>query len=119
MEEDAMDAEGKFADDFPVPRVMPDEDPDGEDHLSTPLARVAAPGKPSTPKAIPIESDDDDDDDCQILDVIDARPLNCAPQVVPGPAAATKRVETRKRAGSQTAHAGGSGAATKKSKITT
>ena len=82
-EEDAMHAGGNFADDFPVPKEMPGEDPDGEDHLAIPLARATAPGKPSTLEAIHIASDDDDEVDCEILDVIDTLPLNCAPPGVP------------------------------------
>ena len=105
-----MHAGDKFADDFPVPERMPEEDPDGEDHLSIPLARAAAPGKPSAQEAIQVEYDEDDDDDCQIFDVIDARPLKYALPAVPGPAVTTKR------AVSETAHAGGSGTATKKTK---
>ena len=89
-EEDAMHAGSNFAEDFPTRKEMPAEDPDGEDHLAIPLARAAAPGKPSTPEAIHIASDDDDDVDCEILDVIDALPLNCAPPVVPRSAAVTK-----------------------------
>ena len=108
-----MHAGGKFVDDFPVPEKMPEVDPDGEDHLSIPLARAAAPGKPSAREAI-----QDDDDDCQVLDVIDTCPLKYALPMVPGPAVATKRAETRKRAVSETAHVGGSGAAEKKSKTT-
>ena len=81
-----MHRENQFAPNFPVPERMPEEDLDDEDHLSIPLARVVAPGKPSAQEAIPIESDKDDDDDCQILDVIDARPLKYALPAVPGPA---------------------------------
>ena len=47
IEEDAMHFNDNFAKDVPVPEQMPEEDPDGEDHLSIPLARAAAPGKPS------------------------------------------------------------------------
>ena len=95
---------------------MPREDPDGEDHLAIPLARAAAPGNPSTSEAISVSSDDEDDIDCQILDVIDALPLNWASPVAPRPTAVTKRAETRKRAASDTTPVGAPGATPKKSR---
>ena len=83
LEEDAVHANGNYAPNFPRPDVMPREDPDGEDHLAIPFVKSAAPGNPSTPEAVFISSDDEDEIDCQILDVIDALPLNWASAVVP------------------------------------
>ena len=111
-----MHAGDTFAAYLTEPEVMPEEDPDGEYHLSIPLARVPALGKPSAQHAIRVDFDEDDDDDCRILDVIDARPINFALQVVPAPAASTKRADTRKRDASETAHAGTSGIVAKKAK---
>ena len=115
-EEDAIHANGNFAPNFPVPEEMPREDPDGEKHLAVPLVKAAAPGNPSTSEAISISSDDEDEIDCQILDVIDALPLNWASAVVLKPTVVTKRAESRKRAASDTDAADDSGNPPKRSK---
>ena len=111
-----MHAGGQFTPNIPAPDKMPREDPDGEDHLAIPLARAAPPGNSSTAEAISISSNDEDEIDCQILDVIDALPLNWASPVAPKPTAVTKRDETRKRAASDTTPAGASGITPKKSR---
>ena len=113
--EDQIHAAGEWHPDLPIPETLPSEDPDDEDHLSIPLARASAPGKPRAP--VPInEWSDDDEDECRIIDVIDATPLNFAPPAPSTTATSSKRAETRKRAGTGMSDTGGDEAGAKRAK---
>ena len=114
VQEDGEDPSTKWGQDIPAPDVAEVEDPDDEDQLPIPAAGAPISGKPRARASI---RDWSDDDDCEMLEVIDARPIAYAhpasASANPGgsapsarPAASGKQVGSRKRAETGTSKTG-------------
>ena len=129
--EDGADPSAKWGKDLPAPAVPEVEDPDDEDQLPIPAAGGPTSGKPRARASIRDWSDDDDDE-CEVLEVLEVRPIAFAYPLpsapadpggqVPStrPATTGNRGVSRKRAGTGTSDTGTSRApdpAAKKPKL--
>ena len=113
--EDGEDPSTKWGKDIPAPAVAEVEDPNDEDLLPIPAAGAPTSGKPRARASI---RDWSDDDDCEMLEVLDVRPIVCAHPLssasanpggpVPStrPATTGKQVGSRKRAETGTSNTG-------------
>ena len=113
--EDGENPSAKWGQDIPAPAVTEVDDPDDEDQLPIPAAGAPTSGKPRARASI---RDWSDDDDCEMLEVLDARPIAYAhpftsasanpggPAPSARPATTGKPVGSRKRAETGTPNTG-------------